>query len=361
MILHVVQANYGDCFLIETGEGDQRRFILIDGGITDTYTNHLKPSLDKLVGPQGTLDLAVLSHIDNDHALGMLAFFRDLQKKRAQNNPSIQIRSFWHNALQKTASPRALWFDRLKTSLAQGWVKLPLDIVATEGEKGFREGDALQELAGFLKVPINFGNGKALVQDDWKEDVAIGQVRIKLLGPSSVNLKRLERKWREWLTANMKARGEGKPMSDRTEPNLSSIQLLLTDENGKRVLMTGDGLGKHLIEGARAAGLIGENGKMRVDILKVPHHGSIRNINKAFFETIQADTYVISADGRDGNPEYQTLEWIVDCAKADGRPIRLVLTNKPPSVVEFLNKRPPEQNGYTPVFLEESHSLAIEV
>src|SRR6185436_15688532 len=46
------------------------------------------------------------------------------------------------------------------------------------------------------------------------------------------------------------------------------------------------------------------------DVLKMPHHGSIRNIDTSYFETIQADHYVMSADGKFDNPDLATLEMI---------------------------------------------------
>jgi beta-lactamase superfamily II metal-dependent hydrolase len=49
---------------------------------------------------------------------------------------------------------------------------------------------------------------------------------------------------------------------------------------------------------------------MKVDVLKCPHHGSDRNVDNDYFERILADHYVISADGKHGNPDVPTLEMI---------------------------------------------------
>jgi hypothetical protein len=75
------------------------------------------------------------------------------------------------------------------------------------------------------------------------------------------------------------------------------------------MLLTGDARGDHVLDALEAAGAT-KSGKLHVDILKLPHHGSIRNVEKDFFERITADHYVISANGRDGNPESETLELI---------------------------------------------------
>jgi len=79
-----------------------------------------------------------------------------------------------------------------------------------------------------------------------------------------------------------------------------------------------------------------------VDVLKLPHHGSIRNIDGDFFKILTADTYVISANGRDGNPEFQTLEWIADPALTENRKVRFIFTNKTPTTTQFEQKYTPD-------------------
>jgi hypothetical protein len=77
-----------------------------------------------------------------------------------------------------------------------------------------------------------------------------------------------------------------------------------------RLLLTGDGRGDHTLEGLKSAGLLDQSGKLHLDVLKCPHQGSIRNVEKQYFEKIVADHYVISADGKFDNPDGATLELI---------------------------------------------------
>jgi hypothetical protein len=51
---------------------------------------------------------------------------------------------------------------------------------------------------------------------------------------------------------------------------------------------------------------------MHVDILKMPHHGSDRNLDPIFFQRISADHYVFSGNGEHGNPERETLQMLLD-------------------------------------------------
>jgi hypothetical protein len=46
--------------------------------------------------------------------------------------------------------------------------------------------------------------------------------------------------------------------------------------------------------------------------LKVPHHGSSRNMEPIFFERLPADHYVFSGNGEHGNPERETLEMLLE-------------------------------------------------
>jgi beta-lactamase superfamily II metal-dependent hydrolase len=49
---------------------------------------------------------------------------------------------------------------------------------------------------------------------------------------------------------------------------------------------------------------------LKVDVLKVPHHGSDNNVEPEFFEKIVADHYVFSGNGKHGNPERGTLDML---------------------------------------------------
>jgi beta-lactamase superfamily II metal-dependent hydrolase len=46
---------------------------------------------------------------------------------------------------------------------------------------------------------------------------------------------------------------------------------------------------------------------IHVDILKIPHHGSDRNMSQHFFERVSADHYIISGNGEYNNPDKSTL------------------------------------------------------
>ena len=59
MKLHVVQAEYGDCLILESGTGKNSTRVLIDCGPYQTFEKHLKATLQKLP-VNSKLDLVVL-------------------------------------------------------------------------------------------------------------------------------------------------------------------------------------------------------------------------------------------------------------------------------------------------------------
>jgi beta-lactamase superfamily II metal-dependent hydrolase len=79
--LHVVQAEYGDSLILESGVGKNSTTILIHGGPYQTFERQLKPTLQRLP-INGKLDLVVLSHIDNDHIIGLLDLLEEIIDQR---------------------------------------------------------------------------------------------------------------------------------------------------------------------------------------------------------------------------------------------------------------------------------------
>jgi hypothetical protein len=54
-------------------------------------------------------------------------------------------------------------------------------------------------------------------------------------------------------------------------------------------LFTGDGLGEHLVQGLEQAGMLGPGEAFHVNVLKLPHHGSARNVSREFFWRVTAN------------------------------------------------------------------------
>lgn len=92
--------------------------------------------------------------------------------------------------------------------------------------------------------------------------------------------------------------------------------------------------------------MLDANEKLHVTLIKLPHHGSDRNIDYEFFTHITADIYAASGDGSNGNPDYKTLKWLVTAAKAQNRRPQIVVTNRTGNVKKILRDYPPSKYGY---------------
>ena len=80
--LRVLQAEFGDCLILEYGTAAQPRYILIDGGPSSIYENHLREELRAIAASGGELEVMVLSHVDKDHVIGLLDLTAELREQR---------------------------------------------------------------------------------------------------------------------------------------------------------------------------------------------------------------------------------------------------------------------------------------
>jgi hypothetical protein len=89
------------------------------------------------------------------------------------------------------------------------------------------------------------------------------------------------------------------------------------------MLLTGDARGDKILKGLELVGLMQEGGNIKVDLLKVPHHGSSNNLEGDFFQRIIAKHYVFSGDGEHGNPERESLQMLLNARGNDDYTIHL--------------------------------------
>lgn len=360
--LHAVQAQFGDCLILEFGTAAKRRFILIDGGPPDTLNNDLDAALQSIV-PSKKLDLIVLSHIDIDHIAGLLELLAALEQDKANGDkPRVAVGGLWHNSFQKSLDPDGDITQRMQmlmTMAGSASVTMPL---AADSFFGVKEGNRLRILAKKLKLPLNSGfQDDLIILETATQPFKFGKLTLRVVGPNQANLDALRAEWLKWL-AKSESQMASDPAtlanSDGSIPNLSSI-VLLAEYEGKTVLLTGDARSDHIMDGLKQAGLLA-NGKLHVDVLKVAHHGSNRNATATFFKNLTADTYVISANGKDDNPDYETLTWIVEAARSAGRQIKIIVTNNTPSTKKLSQTHKPADYGYRmTVRPKTAHSITV--
>ena len=159
------------------------------------------------------------------------------------------------------------------------------------------------------------------------KSIALGRgLNLTVAGPMKAELCELQKEYDTFLKKKVKAKEKTKPplasFTDTTAPNLSSI-VVLAEVSNRKILLTGDARGDKILEGLELAKLIAKGGGMHVDILKVPHHGSDRNVDPSFFQRLTADHYVFSGNGEYGNPELETFKMLLEVRGKDKYTIHL--------------------------------------
>jgi hypothetical protein len=335
-MLEAVRAAHGDSLLLHFGTKAKPRLAVIDGGPRGVFNDALQPRLLELrkerkldAGKPLPIDLMMVSHIDDDHVVGIGDLMRELKDTRDSRDPlPWKIARFWHNS-----------FDDLvdDDEVGPAAVASTAGIAAMGTALGGSDGGAIlasvangRELAQLIEAFRLDGNPPfgGLVQMG-HAPITLANLTITVVAPDRKRLKKLQTKWNREIKAIIAKEKKTKAdraaiaaFTDTSVHNLSSI-VMLVEADGKRMLLTGDGRGDDTLAGLKAAKLLDRKGKLAVDLLKLPHHGSERNVDQSYFDTIRADHYVVSANGRDDNPDIATLKMISKARPDDAFTIHL--------------------------------------
>jgi beta-lactamase superfamily II metal-dependent hydrolase len=362
--LEVLPAEEGDCLLLHWGTPVEPHVAVIDGGPRLVYEDALKPRLEEILDKRGLdqldIEFVMVSHVDNDHITGIKKMFEQLKTEIEQNleDRPFRVRHLWHNTFNDilrdgidtyyktfTASfvasvggePDATVVEKLASALEE---REGADKETAQDEAydiglilaGHPEGRALRishkflydrnQIAG-LNRPFKKNENAALITAEQKSDPIQG-LNIKVVGPLEAEIKALQDAFDTYIEEKgLTAEAVLAAYADTSVPNLSSIVCLM-EYGGKRILFTGDARGDKILKGLEQANQFND-GILSVDVLKVPHHGSDRNVKPEFFKKIIAKTYVFSGNGDNGNPDRKTFEMLIGARDKDND-YELVLT-----------------------------------
>lgn len=347
--LEALKAAYGDALLLHFGDPKAPSLAIIDGGPKGVYGSVLKPRLAALMKNKKRLKngrlpirLVMVSHIDDDHVNGILAMANELAESTGER--PYQIESLWHNSfddiLGNSAQEMAASLQPFVSNVLSAGVLAagaPLQHVHTGlVMASVTQGRDLRNAAKKLGWDINKEFQGKLIRSAKSGAKPIpmeasGGMTFTVLGPREAKLKALQT---EWDKQRKKASAAELPAmaaayADKSVFNLSSIIVMAespgTDGKPRRMLLTGDARGDHILEGLEEAKLL-KDGMCHVDLLKLPHHGSNRNMEESFFKKVTADHYVVSSNGdKFDNPDQDTLEWLV-AARKGSKPFTVYLT-----------------------------------
>ena len=376
MKLTVYPSSNGDCLLLTSKDGrhvlidggmadSYRRFVarpleklgLDDQKLDAVYVSHV--DRDHIGGILAMADDAFRwkifdVHLGNTPDDGQSNAPDGFNRPRDVARPP-KIDKFWYNAFAAALPGDIAEIDatlvRVATALAAASGSDTLreaalatrELVASVGD-GIQLSHRLDRRQ--LGYPINpeFEGKLMRLKDDGvdaPEPLPIGSMRFHLIGPFEEDLENFARFWEEWIEENAaearrieKEREEDERdltsneferlarrltalaarLGDRdkvTPPNLASL-MFLVEEEGRTILLTGDGHGQDILRGLERQGKLNDDGGIHVDVLKVQHHGSEHNLDEEFCRRVTANHYVFCANGAHRNPDLRVLEAIVD-------------------------------------------------
>jgi hypothetical protein len=397
LTLEPLQALEGDCLLLHWGTVADPRLAVIDGGPGNVYENALRPRLETIRANRGIarlpIDLVMVSHVDNDHVVGIKKLFAQLKREIDDNvgtaSRHFTVKRLWHNTFNDILGDAIDKFYKTLTASVEASVGgKPNPVLVEKLTKAFKKKnpaaakadeaafDIALVLAGHgetrelrdsfeflfaqnqiatLNAPFKKNGEATLITTEMTPQAAeINGLKFKVAGPMQPEIDKLQSDFDTFITnkglveASLLA-----AYSDDSIPNLSSIVTLL-ELGGKRIFLTGDARGDKTIKGLTAAGLL-SNGPLKVDILKAPHHRSDRNVKQDYFEKIIADTYIFSADGKNGNPDRDTFTFL-SAARGKTAKYDIVLTY-PIDEIDEKRKEHALQHGQP--FTHANHSLEV--
>lgn len=312
--LEAVRAQEGDCLIIHFGAG-QPQILLVDGGPKPVWKKFLLPRLlaiKEALSPDEPLPLPAvcLSHIDGDHVGGLVELFERLDEERTNPGAAqFAVGDLWHNGWKQiTGDP-----DPSGTLAAlRGHLRPEAEaVVASVGQ-----GNQLDRLAVSCGIEINraFKVAEPIVRG---QKARVGSLELLAVAPDTKRIEELRKEW-EKEPPKPEAAAALAAYLDDSVTNLSSL-VLVVRQGERSMLLTGDARGDLIIEGLQAVGLLGAGTRSTVDfdIVKVPHHGSDKNVGTDFFRRVRGRHYVFSGDGKHHNPELGTLCMLTDARRGD--------------------------------------------
>lgn len=325
----MTKAGIGDCILIRCGKQKKKVNILIDSG---QGASSFDSVLRKIIRNGERIDLLILTHDDNDHVKGAC----NLLEKVSRIDKGIKNEDMPTGRLFSSLTEERIMFNfggnGAETLLAARDVKKlaynlkdkidfhKLGFVLADDEA--TDENPFPNMVQLRWEVVDNKLNSQIIRSPKKKEIESEKehLEIVVLSPSRENLARyIESAWKELNREELLSRHGKKdesewdksiqywfdnPMqfeSDNKMANNASIAFLLIYD-GHYMLFSGDASPEQMIvagkEYFRRTGRCGES--IKLDLIKLPHHGSSHNISHEFLRTFQTKRYLISTKGHEG-------------------------------------------------------------
>lgn len=321
------KALHGDCLLVEWGGANGNHRMLIDGGPIGAY-EALEARMAALSANERSFELMVLSHVDTDHIEGLVRLLAE---------PKVQ----W------PFSVKDVWFN--------GW-----NHMVEEPVLGGRQGEFFSALLQHRLPPGGWngafeGAGVVVSESGALPVVRVsGGMKLTLLSPTRPKLDKMREAWKNDLKKTGIAPGDVDaaweelstqkkylPKEGLLSSSSSSIATILKRQfkpdnsaaNGASIAFLAEhAVGSCLfladahpdVVAASLKRLLHERGakRLKVDAVKVAHHGSKDNTDEALALLIESPRFLFSTNGAQfQHPDEEVVARFIDAA--GGKPITL--------------------------------------
>jgi hypothetical protein len=331
----------GGCFIVRYGDHGSPSLLIVEGGDWIAYPKGLKARLMALreqLWPEAPvpIELAIVTHYDIDRVGGIARLLKELTEVHNAGQPPLaQIKAIWFNHFlpedmdqmkKHTAHPGSSRKEQIPSFASALNIGLnePFDYFVMASERG----PARVTLANGMTATVIAPDASWLRgwYDKWRVAAKrVGEVEADLVQQTSLDVSETDSLQEavgaisegfsspriELLRAPMDVVEVPSPeKADKSAVNLSSIVTLL-EVGGRRMLFCGDSRCDHITRGLSQAGLLVRDGCVHLDVMQVPHAGSLRNVTPEFFKRVIADHYVIVPHKMFRLPDEELLEMIV--------------------------------------------------
>ena len=318
-VLKILKAHNGDSFILKTYTSDKRDFtILVDGGTSQTFSDTLKNALKQLK----QIDLLILTHIDSDHIAGLLKFFK------SSLFDSINIQLLWINLLgfitvnsgEKVSMGQAKSLEELMVEKMLDLSKIVQNVTIENQPKPLENG------IEFLVL-----SPRSALLEELKKDAAEYLILEQSRIADRVKVSAYTVSASHEISLKDLAKSEFRPQSINSDKiNSSSIGVLITTFDGSCLLL-GD-CRSEIIEQSLLANGYSVSNRLKVNIVKVSHHGSANNTSCSLLDIIDCNHFVISTNGGTSHhhhPDREVIARIVHHPKRDYAQHRTIYFNYP--------------------------------
>lgn len=358
------RALHGDCLFVEWGGADGKHRMLIDGGPIGAYDS-LEKRILTLPANERLFELMVLSHVDTDHIEGMVRLF---------------------------AEPAEKWPFKVKDVWFNGWRHMD-----EEDTLGGRQGEFFSALLQHRLRPGTWNGafkGPVLVpaSGPLPQVLLDGGMKLTLLSPTRAKLDKMREAWRKDLKASGIKPGEVEEAWEALgsqkkylpdEGLLASSQLGIAEilkrqfkadhaaANGASIAFLAEhALGSCLFLAdahpdavtASLKRLLADRGakRLKVDAVKVAHHGSKNNTDEGLVSLIDSPRYLFSTSGAQfKHPDEEAISRIID--GAGGRPTTLYFNYFTEFNKKWQTPALQKKHGFSAVYNEGDGPLVISL